>query len=1098
MSSDNSFKAASSKSTSTFVSALIISLAVAGIQIGAFLILRTSIRKIYAPRTYLPIPSKRSQPVSATPWGWLLPTLRLPSKSMIPTAGLDAYMYIRFLRLMMFIFAPTSCLVAVVLLPLNSVGTSVSTTGLNSFAFGNIPANQQIRYVGHLLCAYAITIWTVYLIQKEMSKYIQLRQQYLTRQSHLDLPQSRTVLVTGVPKSFLSPGVLNSLTARLPGGIKRVWISRALNDLPKIYNQRQKCVAMLESAETTLVKKAIQQHKSMLKSSHDKSKPFSPEVVQRIHSKDPSTPEQDPVDQFVRRKSRPSHRLGFLGLFGKKVDTIDYCKDEIVKLTNQLEEAREKLDEHHPHNSAFIEFNDILAAQIFSQIVLYQKPLRMAKRYVDAAPQDIIWDNLNINPYDERIRNMISWLILFGLVVLWSFPVAFIGSLSNITSFCNTAPWLSWLCNGRNHLQDIIQGTLPPVLLALIFLILPMLLRLIGRYSGVPRISEIELILMTRYYIFLVIHGFIVTTLSSGLTLAIPELSKDPSKAVTILTVNLPKASIFFMTYVVTTSLTSASGALLQIFPLIMYYLKLFVLASTPRSVFNVRYEMPQPQFGTLFPNTTLLATIGLAYSVTAPIMSILALFAFTIFFVVYKYLFLFVYDVPAAHETGGRFFPLAMNHVFIGLYFSQLCLAGLFFLARDVSGDASSIPQGAMMIALFFLTCFSHVLIRNSYAPLTTFIPLSMLEEEAVTKSTELELKTPTATEKPFPDQSNKQPPPLPQNNTSSPLSDNTDDTCVQQSCSENDMAQLAMSIHKSEGQEFCQTVLTPIGEDGGEYISHSQRPQLNTSANAGGPSWGEEDFVTEQSQTAFLHPAVYENTRPVWIPEDPIGVAKLEVSDMKARKIPASMRGAGITSSGKVLVTRSPPENAEVIELEPNKVQGIFALPGAIGGVARAAGGSLGGTLSGRVRSVSTRTSQSHTRNHSASSTQTIEGQSPPPVPKLSAGFDSNHKIGLSMMGRRKDQRGQSSLELRRPKHMAHASEEPVAATAETTIGSDLQEDNSHELVNFDPLVPTSPPPFTISASSSNAHIIQDPDPTATLFGPSSAIDPYNPQPH
>lgn len=195
-------------------------------------------------------------------------------------------------------------------------------------------------------------VWTVYLIQKEMSKYIQLRQQYLTRQSHLDLPQSRTVLVTGVPKRFLSSGVLNTLTARLPGGIKRVWISRALNDLPKIYDQRQKCVAMLESAETTLVKKAIEQHKSMLKSSHEKSEPFSPEVVKRIHSKDPSTAEQDPVDQFVRRKSRPSHRLGFLGLLGKKVDTIDYCKDEIVKLTYQLEEAREKLDEHHPHNSA--------------------------------------------------------------------------------------------------------------------------------------------------------------------------------------------------------------------------------------------------------------------------------------------------------------------------------------------------------------------------------------------------------------------------------------------------------------------------------------------------------------------------------------------------------------------------------------------------------------------------------------------------------------------------------------------------------------------------------------------------------------------------
>lgn len=99
-----------------------------------------------------------------------------------------------------------------------------------------------------------------------------------------------------------------------------------------------------------------------------------------------------------------------------------------------------------------------------------------------------------------------------------------------------------------------------------------MILRLIGRYSGVPRISEIELILMTRYYIFLVIHGFVVTTLSSGLTAAIPAISKDPSQAVTILTQNLPRASIFFMTYMVTTSLTSASGALLQVSPFFFFF----------------------------------------------------------------------------------------------------------------------------------------------------------------------------------------------------------------------------------------------------------------------------------------------------------------------------------------------------------------------------------------------------------------------------------------------------------------------------------------------------------------------------------------------
>lgn len=1041
MSSDTSFNTAKTKSTATFISALIISASVAGIQLAAFLILRTSIRKIYAPRTYLPVQSKRSQPVSAKPWGWLLPTLRSPSESMIPTAGLDAYMYIRFLKLMIFIFAPTSCLVCIVLLPLNAVGTHVSATGLNSFSFGNIPENQQTRYVGHLLCAYAVTAWTVFLVQKEMSRYVQFRQRYLTRQSHLDLPQSRTVLVTGVPKSFLSSESLNSLTAHLPGGIKRVWISRELKNLPELYNSRLEVVSKLEAAETQLIKTAVKADKSLKTLATSKAQPRSPSKVE-----EQSVAVQDPVDNLVRRKQRPSHRLGFLGLFGKKVDTIDWCKDEIIRLTNLLEKARRKLDQHHPHNSAFIEFHDILAAQIFSQIVLYQKPLRMSKRYVDAAPEDIIWDNLNVNPYDERIRNMISWVITIGLVILWSFPVAFIGSLSNIASLCTTAHWLSWLCQAPPRTLDVIQGVLPPVLLALIFLILPMLLRLISRYSGVPRISEIELILMTRYYIFLVIHGFVVTTLSSGLTAAIPELSKDPSQAVTILTINLPRAAIFFMTYMITTSLTSASGALLQIFPLIMYYLKLFVLASTPRSVFDVRYQMAQPQFGTLFPNTTLLATIGLAYSITAPIMTVLALVAFTIYWVVYKYLFLFVYDVPAAHETGGRFFPLAMNHVFIGLYFSQLCLAGLFFLARDAADKASSIPQGAMMIVLIILTSFCHVLIRNSYAPLTMFIPLNMLEQEPVSKYRNTQSESLLGQNGAFSNEKFGSHQASRLQNCSNPSS--SDPSPISPS------GRIPLFPHgKSEELGIVQKVLTPIDEDvGDEYLARpTQGPRMNSVQ-----SDLEENFVTEQGRTAFLHPAVWENTRPVWIPEDPIGVARLEVADMKGRKIPASSKGAGITSSGTVFVTRSPPENAEVIELERTKIQGIFAIPGALGGVARAAGGTIGEKV---MRSASSRTSHSHVRSQSGSSNTCLNDSNESSLSSSQKIYVADaFKSTLSGIGKKKERpRPDFDGSLHKPsKHMSNVPEEIL--NSPTPVHSSFEEDralSSHELHSLENLV-------------------------------------------
>ncbi len=61
--------------------------------------------------------------------------------------------------------------------------------------------------------------------------------------------------------------------------------------------------------------------------------------------------------------------------------------------------------------------------------------------------------------------------------------------------------------------------------------------------------------------------------------------------------------------------------------------------------------------------------------------------------------------DQPPSTDTGGLFFPKAITHVFVGLYLQHICLAALFFLARDTANKASAIPQGALMIVLIVVT---------------------------------------------------------------------------------------------------------------------------------------------------------------------------------------------------------------------------------------------------------------------------------------------------------------------------------------------------------------------------------------------------------
>lgn len=179
-----------------------------------------------------------------------------------------------------------------------------------------------------------------------MAAFVILRQDFLISREHSRLAQSKTVLVTGVAKEYLNVESLTRFCHFLPGGVKRVWIARNLKDLPDVFDRRNAACSKLESAETGLLKSAA---KVIAKNTKKglATAPTSDDV-----EKDPST-----VNQYVTGKDRPHHKLGFLGLFGKKVDSIEWATEEITTTNAELESARTILsgsgaDETYPAESA--------------------------------------------------------------------------------------------------------------------------------------------------------------------------------------------------------------------------------------------------------------------------------------------------------------------------------------------------------------------------------------------------------------------------------------------------------------------------------------------------------------------------------------------------------------------------------------------------------------------------------------------------------------------------------------------------------------------------------------------------------------------------
>ncbi|KAG6898143.1 hypothetical protein C0992_004859 [Termitomyces sp. T32_za158] len=444
-----------------------------------------------------------------------------------------------------------------------------------------------------------------------------------------------------MPDELATEHDLRTFASFVPGGVDNVWIVREHSTLNKLFRERQDVCIRLEAAIASLLANATKmwrkREKTRQRALRLKTQDLeNADSILRVH-----TASRELLNELVPPAQRPRHRVGLLG-FGNKVDTIDWCKDEIIRLNVRIKEERANFVEGKSLGSAFVRCNLQIGAHVLAQCLSYHEPLKMYDKWMEANPKDIVWENLDDGSLEMRSRYVISWLANIGLIIAWSFPAAFIGTLSNLDDLCSKIQWLVWICKAPNPIPGIIQGVLPPALLAILFALLPLILRgafflsqpdrlveeptAFAWYECIPRYSLISVSVYKRFFLFLLVHGFLIVTLSSGITKAIEGIIARPTETVQELARQLPGASIFFLTYIITQGLAGAGSALVQLVPLVLHFFKKRFLGRTPRQAYEVTFLMPSADFGIILPRLSLLATIGFAYSVLSPLINLLAL----------------------------------------------------------------------------------------------------------------------------------------------------------------------------------------------------------------------------------------------------------------------------------------------------------------------------------------------------------------------------------------------------------------------------------------------------------------------------------------
>ncbi|RDW60662.1 DUF221-domain-containing protein [Coleophoma cylindrospora] len=683
-----------------------------------FLIFRKSMRRVYQPRTYIET-LREDEKTEQAPSGlldWLSPFRNIHDTYVLQHQSLDGYLYLRYLKMMTVICFVGCCITWPVLFPVNATGGGIATQ-FDILSFSNVM--NKNRYYAHTFIAWIFLTFVMYVISRETVYFINLRHAYLLAPFNAARISSRTVLFTFVPEEYLNSEKLRELFG---SSMKRSWVATDVEDLEEKVKNRDKAANKLENAEIKLCKtandKRLKAEKKEAKAAKKGKGATAAEPTKESSNNDVADVESGSVaSKWLDKKDRPTHRTGTLGLIGKKVDSIEWARSELGTLSPEIEkeQALRHKGEGKAFPSVFVEFTTQAAAEAAFRRMTPSKAPHMDPRAVGAVPDEIIWNNLKMGKSTQKARMAAATTFIVLMIIFWAIPVAVVGCISNINYLTEKVTFLSFINKCPKVILGLITGLLPSVALSILMALVPIVCRLMAKLGGEVTTPNVELKCQSWYFAFQVIQVFLVTTFSSGASSVVSEIIKQPSSATTLLATSLPKASNFYISYIIVQGLGIAAGNLLNIGALAMLTVVGKFLDKTPRKMFKRYITLAGLGWGSLYPKFANLGVIAIAYAAIAPLVLGFATIGLGLVYVATRYNALYV--LTNNIDTKGRAYARGLQQLMVGVYISEVCLIGLF---------AINTAPGPLVLMIIFLvfTALYHATMRHALRPLTLYLP--------------------------------------------------------------------------------------------------------------------------------------------------------------------------------------------------------------------------------------------------------------------------------------------------------------------------------------------------------------------------------------
>nr|KAJ0201301.1 hypothetical protein LSAT_V11C600305700 [Lactuca sativa] len=408
---------------------------------------------------------------------------------------------------------------------------------------------------------------------------------------------------------------------------------------------------------------------------------------------------------------RPTKKTGFLGLWGKKVDSIEYYQQQVKELDEKLTMERERIfkDPKCIMPAAFVSFNSRWGAAVCAQTQQSKNPILWLTDWAPE-PRDVYWKNLAIPFVSLSIRRLVISLAVFALVFFYIIPIAFVQSLANLDGLERYLwTWRNLILESSQEFYQVFPSGFSSWSCS-------------EGFSMASSRNSYDHVKNRRARCVFCIgkeNGWKILFLHAGERF----LRKIPRT----IGVSIPMKATFFITYIMVDGWAGMAGEILRLKPLIMFHLKNMLLVKTKRD----REKAMNPKsidFPETIPSLQLYFLMGAVYAVVTPILLpfILIFFAFAYF--VYRHQVINVYN--QRYESAAAFWPHVHTRIIANLLISQFLLLGLLSTKKA----ASSTP---LLAVLPILTVTFHNYCKSRFEPAFQKYPL----EEAVEKDAQDEV---------------------------------------------------------------------------------------------------------------------------------------------------------------------------------------------------------------------------------------------------------------------------------------------------------------------------------------------------------------------